>query len=766
MSLAGVADVKRVTLQNKVRFGCNYYARSSQSSQFPISADGRGMQATDKSTDRGHGVFASECASDHRTEAELGQVEGRFMAMIASGAPLQDVLEAIARELEALVQGLSVSLLLVDPERNCLVHGAGPSLPREFCRAVDAIAVKPPGRVAGDSTAPRPGAGDDPATDPAWDDFRRLALEHGLRACWTIPIDDGNHDVLGTIEFYGDTGWEPGPYDHHVVAVATHAASIAIRRDRKEQRLRKLSAAMEQSGNSVLITDLDARIEYANDAFVRVSGYTREELMGTLPPFLRSGQVSDATVREAKGALQRGDSWRGELTSRRKDGRLYYEDCRITPLRQPDGRITHYLAVTSDITDYKRISAELNLHKHHLEDLVDKRTAELELAKVQAEAANRAKGTFLANMSHEIRTPMNSILGLTYILRQSTQDAEQQALLARLYDSAQHLMHVINGILDLSKIEAGKIAIEASELSVAAVMHSVTDLLMHEARSKDLVLETEVVGLDSVLQGDPTRLSQALLNYASNAIKFTESGKVVLRARELSEDDKSVCVRFEVQDTGPGIPADRLGKLFNAFEQGDASTTRRHGGTGLGLAITRGLAQLMGGDAGVESSPGQGSTFWFTARLQRVAASSFTSAAALREMRRAGVRTGTTATRFEGRVLLAEDNPTNQFVLLKLLRDLGVHVDLAENGRDAVDQLTEQPYDLVLMDMQMPEMDGLAATREIRRLPARADTPIVALTANAFTEDRERCLQAGMNGFLPKPIDPTLLREALERWLR
>jgi two-component system, sensor histidine kinase and response regulator len=723
------------------------------------------MRATDPSNDRNHGVFVSESAGAHRTEAELGQVEGRFMAMIASGAPLQDVLDAIARELEALVPKRSVSLLLTDPERNRLIHGAGPSLPRTFCRAVDALTLASPGRASAASAATRPTAG---GTGPAWEAFYSLAGEHGLRTCWTIPIGDGDQQVLGTIEFYGDTGWQPGPYEHHVVAMATHAVAIAIRRDRKEQRLRKLSAAIEQSGNSVLITDLDGRIEYANDAFVRGSGYKREELIGTRPDFLQSGQVPDATVREANEALQRGDSWRGELVKRRKDGRLYYEDCRITPLRQPDGRITHYLAVNSDITDYKRISAELNLHKHHLEDIVDKRTAELELAKVQAEAANRAKGTFLANMSHEIRTPMNSILGLTYILRQSTQDPEQQALLARLYDSAQHLMHVINGILDLSKIEAGKIAIEASELSVAAVLHSVTDLLMHEARSKDLVLETDVVGLEGLLQGDPTRLSQALLNYASNAIKFTESGKVVVRARRLSEDDKSVCVRFEVRDTGPGIPEDRLGKLFNAFEQGDASTTRRHGGTGLGLAITRGLAQLMGGDAGVESSPGQGSTFWFTARLQRVAASSITSDAALREMRRTGVRPGTTTapTRFEGRVLLAEDNPTNQFVLLKLLRDLGVHVDLAENGREAVDQLTEQPYDLVLMDMQMPEMDGLEATREIRGLPARADTPIVALTANAFTEDRERCLQAGMDGFLPKPIDPTLLREALERWLR
>jgi CheY-like chemotaxis protein len=362
---------------------------------------------------------------------------------------------------------------------------------------------------------------------------------------------------------------------------------------------------------------------------------------------------------------------------------------------------------------------------------------------------------------------MNSILGLTYILRQGTTDPDQQALLARLGDSAQHLMHVINGILDLSKIEAGKVAIEESELSVEAVLRNVVELLEHEAGSKQLQVDVDVRGVDGVLYGDPTRLSQALLNYAANAIKFTNEGRVTLRARVVREDEHSQCVRFEVEDTGPGIEPGRLGRLFSAFEQGDASTTRRHGGTGLGLAITRGLAHMMGGDAGAESTPGAGSTFWFTARLGRLSPSTITSESALREFRSARRLQSTPASRtFQGRVLLAEDNPTNQFVLLKLLRDLGVKVDLVETGVEAVERVRRERYDLVLMDVQMPEMDGLAATRAIRDLPEHAATPIVALTANAFTDDRERCLQAGMNGFLPKPIDPALLREALERWLR
>ena len=701
-------------------------------------------------------------------DAPLARAQGRFMEMIASGASLPSVLTAIAAEVEALVPETLASVLVVDPSGTTLRHAAAPSLPDEYCRSVDGLTIGPASGVCGTAAFRRaPVLAEDISSDPLCVEFRELALQHGLHAAWSTPICDGDGGVLGTLAFYRRERWTPGPYEQSVVAMATHAAAVALRRDREEQQLRKLSAAVEQSADSIVITGLDGVIEYVNEAFCRVSGYTRGELVGVTPSILQSGRTPAATYRQLWETLRRGESWRGEFVNRRKDGREYHESSLITPLRQADGTITHYLAVKSDVTENKRISAELNLHRHHLEDLVEKRTAELALATVQAEAANRAKGTFLANMSHEIRTPMNSILGLTYILRQSTHDPEQQALLSRLHESAQHLMHVINGILDLSKIEAGKIAIEESELSVENVLRNVVELLAHDAEARRLQLDIEVQdGVDPVLYGDPTRLSQALLNYVSNALKFTPSGSIAVRARVVREDEDAQCLRFEVQDTGPGIGEDRLGKLFHAFEQGDATTTRRHGGTGLGLAITRGLAQLMGGDAGADSSPGVGSTFWFTAKLGRLAPSTITSESALREFRntrRLAPRPGPQT--FTGHVLLAEDNPTNQFVLVRLLRDLGVEVDLAENGREAVEMLQRRPYDLVLMDVQMPELDGLAATRAIRDLPGRAQTPIVALTANAFTDDRERCLQAGMDGFLPKPIDPNLLREALERWL-
>ena len=419
----------------------------------------------------------------------------------------------------------------------------------------------------------------------------------------------------------------------------------------------------------------------------------------------------------------------------------------------------------SDVTETKRITAELALHRHHLEELVEKRTAELAQAKLQAESASRAKGTFLANMSHEIRTPMNAILGLTYILREETADPAHQGLLAKLNDSGRHLMQVINNILDLSKIEAGKLTLDHSEFALDEVLQGVTGLLAHEAQAKGLQLVAQIDDVDPVLRGDATRLSQALLNYVTNAIKFTQRGTVTIRAIAVEQSDAEQLVRFEVEDTGIGIDAEQLPKLFNAFEQADSSLTRKHGGTGLGLAITRGLAQLMGGAAGAHSTPGVGSTFWFTAVLARASIASFPADMNGRAGRSAVTAEAARDPTIEGRVLLAEDNPTNQFVMMKLLRDMGLQVDLAENGLEVVERLRLQPYDLILMDVQMPKMDGLAATRIIRALPQRSDTPIVALTANAFVDDRDRCLEAGMNGFLSKPVEARLLRETLEQWL-
>jgi PAS domain S-box-containing protein len=378
-----------------------------------------------------------------------------------------------------------------------------------------------------------------------------------------------------------------------------------------------------------------------------------------------------------------------------------------------------------------------------------------------AEGASRAKSAFLANMSHEIRTPLNAIIGLNYLLRQDGVTTSQAARLDKIDGASQHLLSLINDILDLSKIEAGSAQLESANFHLSAILDNVHSIIAESAREKGLAVEVDGGSVPPWLRGDPTRLRQALLNYAGNAVKFTARGRIALRATLLHEDGDELLVRFAVEDTGIGISEEQRGRLFIAFEQADASTTRRFGGTGLGLAITQRLAQLMGGDSGFDSQPGVGSTFWFTARLQRgrgpmpVASNemSETVEEALRQRHRGA------------RILLAEDNEVNREVALAMLHAVDLNVDVAADGLEAVARARKLVYDLVLMDMQMPQVGGVEATRSIRRLPGWQQRPILALTANAFDEDRQACAAAGMNDFITKPMDVSTLYATLLRWL-
>ncbi|KQP18316.1 hypothetical protein ASF43_10895 [Pseudorhodoferax sp. Leaf267] len=503
--------------------------------------------------------------------------------------------------------------------------------------------------------------------------------------------------------------------------------------------------------------DADRTCRFANAGYAGRFGFTRDSILGRGETEVYGAE--HALIMPAMNAAMQGQAQK-YLRDVTIDGQPAVFHVHLVPHLDPSGDVLGVLVMTFDITDLKTVE----------QALLDT-NEELAVARDRAEAASRAKSAFLANMSHEIRTPMNAVLGMTHLMARDATDPRQRDRLGKVDDAAQHLLRIINDILDLSKIEAGKLTLEHRPFALRDAVGSAVGMLSATARKKGLAFDLDLAGLPDAVHGDATRVSQMLLNLVSNAIKFTEQGGVTVRGQTVEHQGQRVRVQFEVGDTGVGIPAERHGRIFESFEQADTSTTRRFGGTGLGLALTRQLALAMGGDVGVRSAPGLGSQFtasvWFD--LQQPGRAAPATLAALRQdsartERDLGQWLAVLRELHGGRrVLLAEDNPVNQEVARELLQLAGLEVDVACHGAEAVAMALEQDYAVVLMDMQMPGVDGLQAARQLRA--GGCQTPIVAMTAHAMADDRAASLQAGMLDHLTKPVDPSALYQTLLRWM-
>jgi PAS domain S-box-containing protein len=500
----------------------------------------------------------------------------------------------------------------------------------------------------------------------------------------------------------------------------------------------------------VFLLDMNLATTYISPSIERMLGFTPEERMAqkagdqlTLNSQKLVFEVLAAELeREKEKSTDPDRAQTLDLEYYHKDGSIKHLATYIRGVRDGEGNLTGFYGSHHDITEAKKSEEQLLL------------------AREVAEAANRAKSVFLANMSHEIRTPMSGVLGMTELLLETPLTDRQRGYAEKIRTSGKSLLAVLNDILDFSKIEAGKLILENIPFSLEEVIGNVVNIFGPQAAEKGIELHSAIdPGLPAALLGDPQRLTQLISNLTGNAVKFTPAGEIRLAAMVRRRTAEGVDLEISVRDTGIGIEEEELPRLFTAFSQADASTTRRFGGTGLGLAICRQLLELMGGTLRAESTPGKGSVFTVMISLP------IAPEAREKDMPR---RPGTPRARFTGvRALVAEDHEINREIMTELLRQVGIDTDIAKNGREAVEMVRTRGYDIVFMDIQMPEMDGFTATREIRKLGREGidRLPILAMTAHALTGDRQKSLDAGMSDHLTKPIDRDELGAALRRWL-
>lgn len=530
--------------------------------------------------------------------------------------------------------------------------------------------------------------------------------------------------------------------------IRTEQKGLELKQKQVEARLHLQSLALEAAANCILITDKDGTILWANHAFTDLTGYTVEEAIGQTPRLLKSG-VQDAVFYEHLWQIiLSGNVWQKEMVNRRKDGTLYTEETTITPVQNQEGEVTHFISVKNDITARKQIEEKFHTLNAELEQRIQLRTNQLQLARDAAEKANRAKSTFLANMSHELRTPLNAILGYSQLMQRSNSLLpEQKEVLAIINRSGEHLLALINDVLEISKIEVGQSVPEATTFDLHALFGDLESMLGSSAKTKGLQLE--IIGTSRLPQyvvTDENKLRQVLINILGNAVKFTEQGGIIMRVAVKNEASDGTRLVVEVEDTGIGICENELDKLFIYFEQTTGGRTKKSG-TGLGLAISRDYVRMMGGDITVTSQEGKGSTFRFEINIREGSEPEFRKKTPT-ERNVINLAPG----RKSPRILVVEDMEESRTLLVKLLEMTGFEVQAAANGREAVERFERFLPDFIWMDVRMPVMDGLTATRHIKESKAGKSTIIAALTAHALEEERTTILAAGCDDVVSKPF--------------
>ncbi len=685
----------------------------------------------------------------HSDAAQLTAI----MTMIASGAALGVVLDALVVRIEAQHPDALCSILLLDEAGRRLVHGSAPSLPADYALAIDGVEIGP--AVGSCGTAAFTGRRvivTDIATDPLWVNFRELAAGANLAACWSQPITGVGGRLLGTFAMYHRTPTAPRPAEISAIAEAAHLVAIAIERKASNDALaasesrarraaegeqdiaRALSSFFEVSLDLMSVRDLKGNFVKVNRQWETVLGYPVEQLVGApILPLLHPDDIAPT--------LQRMSSTTEQVFAfvnryRRVDGvyrHLEWQSRRCGDL---------VFGVARDITE--RVA---------LED-------EMKAARLAAEEANRAKSEFLANMSHEVRTPLNGVIGVVDALAQTNLSAEQREMVDLIRASGSTLSHLVSDILDISKVEAGRIDLEAETFDLRSRMAEVMDLARTRAAEKGLTFSVHFNdAAKGAFQGDITRINQVLGNLLSNAVKFTTEGgvRVGVEVSSSTESPNAERLRLVVQDTGEGFESQTADALFERFSQADNTITRRFGGSGLGLAIVKALTEAMGGQVTVSSQPGRGSVFVAELPVTRAAQPALGA-------EQASVKAPSQLAPLK--ILLAEDNPTNQKVVQLILSHAGAELTIVENGLEAVQAFSSGHFDLVLMDMQMPLMDGLQAIKALREIEAssvhRARTPVAMLSASAMKRDRDAAHAAGADLHIAKPVTARALLHGIE----